>query len=443
MSHHDLQVGPLLRRIYWFTGGAIVTLSLTAALTFEADRRADLDVLASFNRERLARDVQTLTLERQDRLRSFAVSRDPNAKFGDVQDGRTLLAKLDTLAVLELPATAEDTVVRGIRTDLAIWDSTFVSGAYATGSADSAQLASDASPIRRVRDRFVDLRHEEDASLAEAEKGDAWLRVVWVGSVVVELLLLLVGLFFAHRLILNDVGAVMESQHEVLDRLAAAGEYRDDDTGQHTRRVGELAGRIAEAMGVGTARMATIRRAAALHDVGKIGMPDSILLKSGKLTAEEMDVIRQHTVIGARILDGGHSLVVATAARIARSHHERWNGTGYPDQLAGDQIPLEARITAVADVFDSIRSKRPYRDAFALEVSLEEIRRGAGSQFDPTVVQAFFDARCYEGYAVEGGESQDAEAEPLIRQLTKKAATPSGAGDRQSHAPMPGLKVIA
>jgi HD-GYP domain-containing protein (c-di-GMP phosphodiesterase class II) len=146
--------------------------------------------------------------------------------------------------------------------------------------------------------------------------------------------------------------------------------------------------------------------------VGKIGIPDAILLKPGKLSPRERDVVRQHTVIGSRILGGGGSAIVAMAAQIARSHHERWDGKGYPDQLVAEEIPIEARITTVADVFDALRSKRPYRDEWALNLCLDEIRRQAGTQFDPVVVNAFLSGRCYEGYAVEGGASQDAEVAP-------------------------------
>jgi len=440
MPHHDLQVGPVLRRLYWLAGAALVALSLTAVLTYQADRRNERLVVSAFNRARLSRDVQALALERQHRIQSFFLQQDAALEASDKEDRSTLFAKLDSLTKADL-TPAETSTLQGLRADLTTWDS-IVARAYDSGTIDAARVAHGLTLFQKVRDDFKEVRGKEDEAFAVAANGNPWLRRTWVGSLVLEFVLIVVGVLFTYRMILHDVGAVMESQVEVLDRLAAAGEYRDDDTGRHTQRVGELAARIARAMGVEEAQAMTIRRAAALHDVGKIGVPDEVLLKQGKLTPEESQVMRQHTIIGAQILQGGHSAVVSTAARIARSHHERWDGAGYPDRLSGNAIPFEARITAVADVFDAIRSKRPYRDAWALEVSLEEIRRSAGTQFDPDVVKAFFDGRCYEGYAVEGGESQDAESRPLlVCQVAKlstrgaeypRAETPSFAALRSS-----------
>jgi HD-GYP domain-containing protein (c-di-GMP phosphodiesterase class II) len=427
MPHHDLKVAPLLRRSYWIGGVAILALTLTAAAAFEVDRRGDRDVLLAFNRTRLGRDVQILVLEREGRRSAFALDPSRAETPADQQDRRILLAKLDSLVSLESSASAGDSAARVFRAQVLTWDSTFA--APASIGDDPLRAAVATAAFTQLRERFTTLRRLDDIALTAARSDDYWVRATWLGSVVIEVLLILAGLFFAHRLILQNVAAVIESQHEVLDRLASANEYRDDDTGKHTQRVGELAARIALTMGYDADTAATIRRAAALHDVGKIGVPDGILLKEGKLSPEELEVMRQHTIIGEHILEGGHSLIVSAAARIARSHHEWWNGAGYPDRLAGERIPIEARITAVADVFDSIRSKRPYRDAWALEVSLDEIRSGAGTQFDPGVVNAFFEGHCYEGYAVEGGASQDANAAPLIRQLAAKVAKPSRAAE--------------
>lgn len=180
-----------------------------------------------------------------------------------------------------------------------------------------------------------------------------------------------------------------ESRIEILDRLARTAEFRDDATGQHTKRVGELSGRIAAALGLSSAEVEHIRRAAPLHDLGKVGIPDHILLKQGKLTEEEFAVMKTHTLLGADLLSGGRSPLMRLAEQIARSHHERWDGGGYPEGTSGESIPLPARIAAVADFFDALTHDRPYRKAWPLDLVLKEISAGAGSHFDPQVVKAF------------------------------------------------------
>jgi putative two-component system response regulator len=187
-----------------------------------------------------------------------------------------------------------------------------------------------------------------------------------------------------------------EAQLESVERLARAAEIRDDATGRHTHRVGQLSALTAEALGTGSRYVELIRRAGALHDVGKIGIPDSVLLKAGKLTREEIDVMRSHTVIGARILSGGQSELVRMAEQVALCHHEKWKGNGYPQRLMGDQIPLEARIVALADFFDALTHPRPYRPAWPVDDVLDEVRRQSGSHFDPAIVATFLESRCYE-----------------------------------------------
>ncbi|HEX8552315.1 MAG TPA: HD domain-containing phosphohydrolase [Abditibacteriaceae bacterium] len=179
------------------------------------------------------------------------------------------------------------------------------------------------------------------------------------------------------------------SQAEMLQRLAQAAEFRDDDTGQHTQRVGELAGRLAAVIGLDADTIALIRRAAPLHDVGKIGISDAILLKPGKLSPEEFVVMKTHAQIGAALLKDGHSPLVQIAETIAFSHHERWDGGGYPQGLRGEEIPIEGRILAIVDVFDALTNERPYKKAWSVEQALEEIERNAGTQFDPAAVAAF------------------------------------------------------
>jgi putative two-component system response regulator len=175
----------------------------------------------------------------------------------------------------------------------------------------------------------------------------------------------------------------------VLDRLARAAEFRDDATGQHTRRVGRIAAMLASAAGFGAEDVDLIGRAAPLHDVGKIGIPDHILLKPGALSADEFAVMKHHTTIGAELLSGGQSRVMQTAEVIALNHHERWDGTGYPGGRAGAAIPPEARIVAIADFFDALTHPRPYRAAWAVKAVLAEIQAQIGRQFDPLLGHSF------------------------------------------------------
>lgn len=191
------------------------------------------------------------------------------------------------------------------------------------------------------------------------------------------------------RQVRNRTRALEESRLEVLERLARAAEFRDDETGQHTRRVGRIAGCLARSLGLGRVEVELITRAAPLHDIGKIGIPDQILLKPGKLSLEEFEVMKRHSSIGAEILSGGRSALIQMAAEIAHHHHERWNGTGYPAGLRGDSIPLAARVVGLADVFDALTHARPYRAAWPLEDVLGAVYHQAGAHFDPSVVEAF------------------------------------------------------
>ncbi|HVX82197.1 MAG TPA: HD domain-containing phosphohydrolase [Devosiaceae bacterium] len=182
---------------------------------------------------------------------------------------------------------------------------------------------------------------------------------------------------------------VVEREEELIWRLARAIEYRDGSTGEHVSRVALLSRLIAESLGLTPERCRIIYLAAPLHDIGKIGIADAILSKPGKLTPAETTAMRTHVTIGARILEQGSSELVRAAELIAQSHHERWDGKGYPEGLAGTDIPIEARIVAVADVFDALCSERPYKPAWPVEAARLEIRRGSGTQFDPRCVAAF------------------------------------------------------
>lgn len=182
--------------------------------------------------------------------------------------------------------------------------------------------------------------------------------------------------------------ALEQTQIEMLERLAAAVEARDAPTGNHIRRVGTLAAALARQMGLDVEMVEMIRLAAPLHDIGKISIPDDILLKQEGLSEQEMQIMRDHTVSGAKMLAQGTSRLIRMAETIALSHHEFWNGTGYPRQLAGQEIPLPGRIVAVADAYDAMISERPYKLAYTLRSALDEICNCSGTQFDPSVVAA-------------------------------------------------------
>jgi len=181
---------------------------------------------------------------------------------------------------------------------------------------------------------------------------------------------------------------VEEAQLETLDRLARTAEYRDDQTGRHVLRVGRVAAMLGKTMGMHEDDVRLLRLAAPLHDLGKIGIPDAILLAPRRLTPEEFDEMKTHTEIGAQILAGSTSSLLQLAERIARTHHERWDGRGYYGLVAGD-IPIQARIVGVADVYDALTHERPYKSEWPVDMAVDEILKNRGSQFDPAVVEAF------------------------------------------------------
>jgi putative two-component system response regulator len=180
-----------------------------------------------------------------------------------------------------------------------------------------------------------------------------------------------------------------DARREVLERLALAAEYRDYATGAHTQRVGRTAGLLADELGLSRAIVEIIGDAAPLHDIGKLAVPDSILLKPGPLDEAECDVMRTHVRAGAEILRGSRSPLLRVAQEVVTYHHERWDGTGYVAELSGDAIPLSARITALADTFDAMTHDRPYHHGATVEHALDEIAPQAGRQFDPALVSAF------------------------------------------------------
>jgi putative two-component system response regulator len=186
---------------------------------------------------------------------------------------------------------------------------------------------------------------------------------------------------------------VWVSQAETIFRLARLVEFRDEETGHHLHRMSSYCELLARKMGLPAQRCEFVRLASQLHDVGKVAVPDSILLKPGKLTSEEFEVIKSHAETGFQMLAGSAAEVVQLGALIARTHHERWDGGGYPRGLAGEDIPLEGRIAAVADVFDALTSDRVYRSALPVKSAIQMMRDERGRHFDPELLDAFFEER--------------------------------------------------
>ena len=185
-------------------------------------------------------------------------------------------------------------------------------------------------------------------------------------------------------------GRLKQASLNTILRLTRAAEYKDEDTGAHNTRMSNYSAIIARRMGLSAKVVETILYAAPMHDVGKIGIPDKILLKPGPLDEQEWQIMKLHTVFGHRILEGEGAGFVKLGEVVAMTHHEKWDGSGYPQGLKGRKIPLVGRVVAIADVFDALTSKRPYKEAFPLDKSLAIIREGRGTHFDPAVVDAFF-----------------------------------------------------
>jgi putative two-component system response regulator len=181
-----------------------------------------------------------------------------------------------------------------------------------------------------------------------------------------------------------------DAERDAVDRLVTALTIRSEETGAHIRRVGRFSALLARRAGVRLWSEDEICLAAMLHDVGKIGIPDSILLKPGPLDAEERAIIQRHSLLGNRMLADGRSAVLILGAQIALAHHERWDGAGYPNGLARDEIPVAGRIAAIADVFDALTSDRVYRGALPVSEAVDEMRSQAGRQFDPDLLELFF-----------------------------------------------------
>ena len=230
------------------------------------------------------------------------------------------------------------------------------------------------------------------------------------------------------REVRSATASIVEREREIVLRLSRAAEFRDLETGSHIMRIAHFSELIARALGQSETECEQLFLASPMHDVGKIGIPDNVLLKPGRFNEEEFALMQQHTVIGHRILSGSQSELLQLAAEIALTHHERFDGAGYPHQRAGADIPIAGRIVAVADVFDALLSSRPYKRAWTVEEALGMIRVGRAKQFDPDCVDAFLVAlpqilATRERFAEEDGS--EAERSPLRSQMPpKRSAAP-------------------
>jgi HD-GYP domain-containing protein (c-di-GMP phosphodiesterase class II) len=193
-----------------------------------------------------------------------------------------------------------------------------------------------------------------------------------------------------HNLLLQD--QLHRAQLDCIVRLSVAAEFRDEGTAEHIRRISSVSAVIARTLGLPSETVGLIEAGAAMHDIGKISVPESILLKPGPLTPQEREIVETHATTGAQILRGDDNELIAAARDIALTHHERWDGKGYPRRLAGEDIPLAGRIVGLADVFDALVSRRSYKQAYPLQSALEIIRQERGRHFDPAVTDAFFEA---------------------------------------------------
>jgi len=220
------------------------------------------------------------------------------------------------------------------------------------------------------------------------------------------------------HLSLVRVDELRQSRLEIIQRLSRAAEYKDNETGLHVIRMSHYAYRLARAAGYRETAAEILMHAAPMHDVGKIGIPDAILQKRGKLDADEWDIMRTHTTIGAEIIGKHNSRMLEMARSIALYHHEKWDGSGYPQGLAGTDIPLEARIIALADVFDALTSVRPYKPEWPIEKAVELIRSERGQHFDPHLAELFL------GQLPAILEIKARWAEPASSALPTEAAAP-------------------
>jgi putative two-component system response regulator len=216
--------------------------------------------------------------------------------------------------------------------------------------------------------------------------------------------------------LLEKLQMLEHTQLEIILRLGKASEFRDDETGRHIERIADYVNLISEELGMNHDQSMMMRYAAPMHDVGKIGIPDTILLKPGRLTDEEFKIIKLHTIIGGKILTGTTLPLLELAREIAMSHHEKWDGSGYPGGLKGEDIPLSGRVVAITDVFDALTSNRVYKTAWPMEKALDFIKEQKGRHFDPDVADAFFSISD-KIIKIKQSKSDDHAVKPIIQQI--------------------------
>jgi HD-GYP domain-containing protein (c-di-GMP phosphodiesterase class II) len=251
------------------------------------------------------------------------------------------------------------------------------------------------------------------------------------------------------------------AQAETVRRLSMAVEFRDEDTGAHIERIGRFSTLLAEQIGLEQELCERMSHAAPLHDVGKVAIPDAILLKPGKLTAEERAIVETHAEEGHRLLKGSSSAILDMAATIALSHHEKWDGSGYPRGVAGESIPIEGRVVAIADVFDALTSDRVYRKAFSVQEAVQMMREERGKHFDPVLLDAFMEVLEQSGPDAREQVRADpaavaesaletfatalerGEAEPAETAIAQAMEDGLGAGDVQGEVIEPTLRRLA
>lgn len=247
----------------------------------------------------------------------------------------------------------------------------------------ASAIAIDASELLEIGKGAVDAILDEDPLVARKMLGALAASLTVAREAVVQ----------QNRVLDDKVKArtaeLRETQLEVIRRLGRAAEFRDDDTGLHITRMSRFCARLAEAAGMEEADIELLLQAAPMHDIGKIGIPDSILLKPGKLDSNEFEMMKTHTTIGAELLSGSNSPLMQLAQEIALNHHEKWNGRGYPRGLSGEDIPFVSRIVSICDVFDALTSSRPYKEAWPAQEAFDFVTEQAGVSFDPHLVELF------------------------------------------------------